>query len=262
MPELLLKGVEHDEEMRLACELMARSHAPDPLAGRRWLAMMGSGYSGHYREHVRIAMSGGEVVSALRCTLETIRIGEARLRMGGLGWISVSARPRGPKGLRALIANALHYLATQRCHVSMLFAAPGFCDGMGFTHSLTDYAFVAPVCGNCFPDAPPCRMRFGKPGDIRSLQRLHEAADSDTVCSVVRSGAHITNQWERWRRVRVLTDDQGKVCAYFVCRPATDALLVEEAAVCDPEYYGAIVAACMRLGASEGRVHLRFCTPP
>ena len=81
-----VRAVATNEELRLANDLMAKSQSADYFSALRWLETSGAGYPGYVREHTRIALRGGEIAGALRLNTETIRLGEARLKTGGIGW--------------------------------------------------------------------------------------------------------------------------------------------------------------------------------
>lgn len=262
MTDWRVREVRTDDEMRLACDLMAKVHCSDYFTGLHWLESIGAGYPGFRTEHVRIALDRTAPAGALRLNLETVRIGEARLRMGGLGWVSTAPRYRGKGVARALIVDALKYLATQRCHVSMLFGIPNFYHRFGFATTLAEYAVSIGTAEAAAIPAPTSRMRHGKPGDIRAIQRLHEANDTDTACSIVRSAAHITNQWERWKGARVLTNHAGRVHAYFLFALSEEDVVVQEAGVADEEACAALLRACVRIAGEEHRARLRFRVPP
>lgn len=262
MSELMLKGAETDEEVHVASDLMAKAHCRDYFAGLDWLTTISAGYPGFRREHVRIVLSAGELIGALRVNMETIRIGEARLRMGGLGFVTTAPHRRGSGVARALMLHTLRYLEEQRCHVAMLFGIPNFYQRFGFAATLAEYAIQAPVVTSLEAPCADYRTRPGKPGDIRAIQRIHAANDADTTCSIVRSAAHISNQWDRWKSVQVVTNNQGKVLGYFVCRQEEEEIAVEETGTVDLGTCAAVLRACAKVGADACLPRLRFRLPP
>src|SRR5690242_7517610 len=91
--EIRVKAVETQEEWQRCSDVMATEHASNPPA-RRWLVSHSEQYPNYRREHTRIALAGEEVAGAVRITTDTIRIGEARLKMGGISWLTVAERFR------------------------------------------------------------------------------------------------------------------------------------------------------------------------
>lgn len=262
MQELELRGAVSPDDTTLAMDLMARPSGPTISPWSEALDALAKGYPGFEREHTRVAYCQGQFIGALRITTDTIRIGEARLKMGGLGWISVDDQFRGQGVARALINDALAYMRAQNYHVSMLFGVVDFYNRYGFTTMLSDFLTSVDVLEAEHAEHAPYKMRPGKPGDIPAIQKLHNAGENDVACSIVRSSAHLTNQWERWKEVRVLTDNQGKVFAYFLPKVWKEGLLVEELGLATRDACGALLHACARLALEEHAPQIRFAAPP
>ncbi|MBI5095681.1 MAG: GNAT family N-acetyltransferase [Candidatus Hydrogenedentes bacterium] len=262
MEQVVYRAVESDAELRLANDLMAKVHYQDFFAGMHWLETCGAGYPGFLREHTRIAAHRGEIAGALRLNTETIRIGEARLKMGGFGWVTTAPRFRSKGIARALMNDTLGYLRSHRYDVAMLFGIPNFYHKFGFAVTLAEYVIAVDVaegmrlkCGY--------RLRTAKPGDIAALQRIHHANDADVACSLLRTGAHITNRWEQsYKAIQTLTTEQGKVCAYFHAHPENDGLSVAEVGVTDPSTYPAVLSACAAYAVEHNLGKMRFYAPP
>lgn len=260
--DIEVRAVQTGDEMLQACDLIAKVHAVDYFSAIHWLSKTGEGYPGFRREHTRIARWRGELAGAVRVNVETLRLGEARLRMGGFGWVTTSPAHRNRGVGRALMAGTLAYLRELGCHVSMLFGIPNFYHRFGFTTTLSDYATIVRVPEIAEAGTPDCKVRPGKPGDIRAIQRIHNANDSETACSIVRTAAHIGNQWERWKDVRVITDPQGAVAGYYLPRQADDELVVEEAGVTGRAICAALLSACARQAADACLPRIRLRVPP
>lgn len=261
MTELLTRGAENAEEMRLAAELMAKTQW-NYFDAIHWMESTGEGYPGYAREHTRMAFWNGEIAGALRLTTDTIRIGEARLKMGGLGWVATASRHRNKGVARTLIGDALHYMKLHQYHVAMLFGIPNFYHRFGFTTSLAEYATTTAVAEATQIPHSPYRMRSGKPGDIPALQRIHMVNDAETACSLVRSAAHITNKWGRWKPVQVITNADGKVLGYFLAHGAEDTLYVDDLGIAELKHCGALIKACADAAAADYRSRIRFAGPP
>lgn len=262
MSELVLRSVTTDDELARANDLMAKAHYRTYFDSIHWLETCGIGYPGFRPEHTRIAVWRGELAAALRVTTHTIRIGEARLKTGGLGWLTTDYRHRHKGLARELISDTLDYLKSQQYHFSMLFGIPNFYHRFGFVTSLAEYAAVVPVTEAAVAPHSPYRMRKGKPGDIQAIQKIHYAGDAEVACSHIRTGAHITNKWEHWKPLRVLTDDAGKVMAYFLPQRLEDEVLVEECGVAQRSWCGAVAHAAASVAMEEFVADIRFAGPP
>lgn len=262
MSDLVVRGATATDDNALARDLIAKSFGPDYFEVTRRLNALLAGYPGFQPEHTRVAFKQGQIAGALRITTDTIRIGEARLKMGGLGWIAVASEFRGLGIASAMIEDALAYMRRHNYHVSMLFGIVDFYHRFGFTTMLSDFLTSVDVLEAETADHLPYKVRPGKPGDIQAIQKLHNAGESEVACSIVRSAAHLTNQWERWKAVQVLTDDRGKVQAYFLPRSIKEGLLIEELGLAGYDACGALLHACAQLALDQHAPQLRFAAPP
>jgi predicted acetyltransferase len=259
--ELEFRAVSDDEELHLANDLMAKTFS-NYYPNLHWLETCGIGYPGFRPEHTRIALCKNEMAGALRVTTDTVRIGEARLKMGGIGWLAVSLRHRHKGVARELIAQTLHYLHSQNFHISMLFGIPNFYHRFGFATTLMDYSTVIDVGEAIKADKGHYRRRLGKPGDIHAIQKIHNTQDGQVACSLLRTAAHMTNKWESWKAVQVLTNDRGKVAAYFLPRITEQDIVVDEVGAVDWNAASAVLHACAQLGTRHFLQRIRFIAPP
>jgi len=143
----------------------------------------------------------------------------------------------------------------------MLFGIPGFYHRWGYVTSLADYAVVAdPAELRRFKNL--WRVRLAKRGDIRAIQRLHNACDAATACSLLRSAAHISSKWDHEAKPHVLTDPQGKVLAYMYAICKDSHLAVLETGMAEPSLCEALAAAAADMAESEAAADIRFHGPP
>lgn len=255
------KPVETDEELRLACDLLARVYRVHTPSAREWLYHESGRYPNFRREHTRIILLGNEVASALRISTDTILLGEARLKMGGIGWVATSESHRGKGLCRRLMQDAFEYMKANNYHVSMLFGIPNFYERFDYVTTLADYVIsVDTVEAMTFQS--PLRIRAAKPGDIPVLQRIHSTNNADIPCSLLRTAAHFKNRWERWGRWYVLTDDDGKVEAYFIAHEDGSCLHVDDVGVTEPGLCAAVISAAAKLASDESAGSVRFYVPP
>ena len=261
-PRLTVRAVAGNEELRLADTLMA-SACVDGLAGvgPRYDAR-GAEYPVFHKDHTRIALWNKELAGALRLHTQTIRLGEARLRMGGLGLMTTapSFKRRGVSA--ALMRDALDYLVKQRYHVSVIFGLPEFFQRFGFAPVLAGYSILIDALELSLSARVMLKHRPLKPGDLDAVQKIHSANGSRLPCSVVRSAVHFANNWERVKTARVCTNHQGKVVGYYFLRSTGDCLEVEEVGAERAEVIRDILGACVELSHAEGSGLVRFQVPP
>ena len=262
MSNIVIKGVENAEELEFAKDLMARVHFPGFYGGMRWLDVCDQGYPEYKREHNRVLYADGDLAAALRLFTYTIRIGEARLKMGGFGCVT-TAGPARQKGYAArLMTDSMRYLRTHGYHVSMLFGIADFYHRWGFASTLPEYASVIKMREAAGIPAPTFKHRAMKPGDIAAAQRIHTRNDSETACSIIRLSAHFSCRWDRWKNARILTDKNGKVVGYFTGSAHGAEYKVEEAGILDYGWCPAVLNACMTAAKRECASCIRFTIPP
>ena len=263
MKDVSVRAVENDEELRQANELMARTQGGDPAEAFAWLRSFGAGYPGFRREHTRIALFGNQVVAALRLTTDTIRIGEARLKMGGVGWVTTDGAWRRRGIVSRVVTDTLRFMQEQRYHVSMVFGVSDFYRRWGYAPALLEHRTAIdpsnPVLSA--PD-PPFKLRPAKPGDIQAMQKIHASNDADTACSLIRTQAHLANKWKQWETVCVLTDARGKLSAYFRAGCSDTDYLVDEVGVVDHDACAGVLHVTARLAREAGMDRLVFASAP
>jgi len=256
---LNVRPVKGDDELRLAEQLMAAAHPsafPDPL---RWLRACGRGYPGYRREHTRVAWCNGEPVGALRLNTEILRLGEARLKTGVLSWISLLPTQRRRGVRQALVEDALQYLTRQGYHAVVLFGDATFLSRYGFTGVFEEAAIDLDAATVRTRLPRGVRLRAARPGDIPAIQRLHQSNESDAACALLRTAAHLTNKWQRWSGLQVLTDTQGRIMAYFSAALGGGRLLVAEVGVAgDRGACAALLAGCAKTAEKGDAPRLRF----
>lgn len=257
---LEVRGVQSDEELRKAVHLMAHELAVDATA-EVWLGSSANSYPGFRPEHTRVAVADGRVVGALRLSTETLQIGEARLRMGGIGWVTTAADYRRRGVASRLLRDTMAFMRAQRYHVSMLFGIPDFYQQFGYATSLVDHSVSLDTVEALCCDNPFSVYR-AKPGDIPAIVKLHQRGESDIACTLIRNAPHVINKWTRFSEWYVLRDTQGKVVAYFLVGRNNNTLCIEEAAIEEFGLAPAVIAAAAEIAERESRARIRFLLPP
>jgi predicted acetyltransferase len=247
------------EALRDAVALMASVHRRGPE--RDGLEEMSTRYPGFSPEHIRTARAGDEVVSALRITTDTLLLGEARLRLGGVGWIATAPHHRHRGLARALLLDAFDYLARQNYHVCMVFGIPGFYGQFGFTACLPDYTVLVDT-NEALGFERALELRAAKSGVVPVLQRIHAQHNMRIPCSLARTSAHYMNRWHLWRGWHTLGDREGRVHGYFIATRSGNHLRVDDAGIDDKCWCPALVAATGALAAEASLHQIRFHVPP
>lgn len=258
---IVIRAPEHRDEVMLAQDLMAKVSRGNFYDALRRVQTHVS-YPNHRPEYTRIAWRNGELAGALQLKEDTIRLGEARLHMGGLGWVCTAEQHRHKGVARELIADSLQFLRHRGFHVAMLFGIPNFYHRFGFTTTLAQHQVNIATADALRVSGRGLRMRTGRPGDIATVQRIHLAEDAATACSIIRVGLHLSSRWDLWQNLHILHDDRGRILGYFVPRRMGDTLVIDEVGAADRASRDDVLLACGRLAAEELLTELEFHLPP
>ncbi|HOJ34143.1 MAG TPA: GNAT family N-acetyltransferase [Candidatus Hydrogenedentes bacterium] len=257
----LIKGVETDEELRLATDLIARVHKVQEPTALDWLYQGSQRYPNFRREHTRILTVNGEIASALRLTTDAILMGESRLKMGGLGWVSTLEKYRGKGFCSALVRDTMDYMRSNNYHVSMLFGIPEFYERFGYCTCLVDYLVEMDTAEALTFDSP-FSLRLACAHDIPAISKIHNATNAAIPCSILRTTAHFKNRWDRWRDWYCLADCHGKVEGYFIAHKHGTVLEVDDVGIAEPIFCAAVVGAVARIASEQGAAAIQFYVPP
>ncbi len=270
--EYVVRGVQSEGELRAANDLMAKAQLPNYWDSLGWLESAGPVWAGVKREHTRIALADAELVGALRLLPLTLRIGRARLRAVGVGWVSTPPAQRNRGVCRALMNDALDYTRDSGAAFSLLYGIPNLYHRFGYATMLPEYSVVVET-GSAQKDfAPIPRVRPVTKDDIPALMRIHEKHEAGASCSIVRTAAHYRSQfisaapktpyWCDWASAQALLDGLGKITAYFMPQAAATEIHVKELGVTDRASCDALLHAAKATAREAGLGQVRFHVPP
>lgn len=275
--EIHVKGVESDEELRRANDLLAKTQLPDYWESMEWLERCGPTWPGFRREHTRLAVQGDDIVGGLRILTTTIRIGKARLKMGGLGWVSTPPHHRNKGICKALVLDSIDYMKRNGYHVSMLFGIPDLYHRYGYAVTMPAYSVSMDVAeisaaGMNEQATSPYRTRGFQVSDLPAILRVHQANDGDSACSFVRTLAYLKNQaltgarttpfWADWTKAILAVDRRDNLVAYVVPQIAPDQLHIKELGVTTPVSYDVVLKLSTQLARDAHLSRIRFHVPP
>ncbi|MCA1900826.1 MAG: GNAT family N-acetyltransferase [Candidatus Hydrogenedens sp.] len=260
---LEIRGAKTQYEINEAIQLMASISRQDFFVANDWLINIGAKYPNFLNEHIRIALYNGKVISALRITTDIIRIGEARLKIGGIGWVSTDGHFRNKGIASKVIQNAVQYMKVNSYHLSMLFGIPNFYHRFGFATTLPEY-YASITTREVLSIQPiPHKVRKMKPSDISSIRKIHDENDEDIACSLIRTQAHFAVKWREWEQGKTVLDLNGKILGYFLLRINHDnILLVQEIGSIDVEASKAVLYAIGKLAEKERLGIIQIASPP
>lgn len=258
-----IRGAKTQREVDEAVQLMASISRQDFFIANDWLLNIGAKYPNFQNEHIRIAIYNGNIISALRLTTDIIRIGEARLKMGGIGWVSTAGHFRNKGIASKLIQNAVQYMKANAYHVSMLFGIPNFYHRFGFATTLPEY-YINITTKEVLDIQPvPHKVRKIKPGDILLLRKIHNENDEEIACSLIRTQAHFAVKWIEWENGKTIMDMNGKILGYFLPRKNdSDTLFIQEIGATDIASSKAVLYAIGKLAEKEKVGKIQIASPP
>ncbi len=260
---LEIRGANTQREVDEAIRLMASISRQDFYIASDWLLSVGAKYPNFQNEHIRVAIYNGQVISALRITTDTIRIGEARLKMGGIGWVSTAGHFRNKGIASKLIQNAVLYMKANSYHVSMLFGIPNFYHRFGFATTLPEYYTNIATKEVLTIQPIPYKVRKMKPADIVLLRKIHEEGEEHIACSIIRTQAHFAVKWREWQHGRTVMDMNGKILGYLLPKNnGGDTLLIQEIGSTNIETSKVVLHAIGKLAEKEKIGKIQITAPP
>ena len=262
MTKTIIKGLETTEEEEVILDQIAKVHFQGYYPVRPHLGNFLANYPEYRREHTRMLLVDGQLASCLCLFTHTIRIGEARMKMGGIGNVTTVGPYRGKGYAALLMCDTVRFMKAHGYHMSTLFGIADFYHRWGFTSVLPEYASVIDLRETGGVTGRMERTRTMKPGDIASALLMHNRNDAASSCSIIRSSGHFSNRWERWKKARVMTDGRGRVVAYYLGRPVGDEFLVDELGVLDRTWFESLLRACVVNAHAEYTAKVRFSIPP
>ncbi|MFP4173257.1 MAG: GNAT family N-acetyltransferase [Candidatus Hydrogenedentota bacterium] len=260
--EFAIRAPQNEQELRRAHSLLARTFAEEGAPAVYWRNGYSAAYPGSSAEYTRLAFAGEELAGVLRITSETVRLGEARLKVGGLGPGPVVSRRKNAGAARLLLEDALKHLRERKYHLALLFGDPRLHYPLGFTTAFPEYFVLLDVAEGLTFEAPHA-VRPAKPGDLAAIQRIHNANDAAAPFSVLRSTAHFTNKWTQHEDAHVITNADGAVLAYAItARHGGPYLDVLEAGAAEHAAQPYLIRAVADQADEANCARLRFHAPP
>lgn len=267
----LVHGVNSSAELTAANDLLARTQLPSYADCIRWLRRSGPRWPGFNIEHTRVAYAGNEPVGGLRILTLTLRIGRARLKCGGIGWVSTDPAHRNRGVCRALMSDAHAYMARHGYHVSLLFGVPGLYQKFGYVTAVPTPTVV--VSADTQPIAPArYRTRRVTRKDLTRLFAVHTANMKDAPFAIERNAAYFETLFDctsptipfppDWRASAAVLDARGRFIGYVMPQHGDGELHIKELGVSEVGHCDAVLDAALALARRNGFARVRFHVPP
>lgn len=219
--ELVLKAPHPRRDREALVDLVAKVHivGGSYFSARDWCQAHYIGHSNYDWATTRVGFIGDRMVTHYGVWGYQMRIGSARVRVGGIGAVTTHAdyRKRGLMAQTTLAA--IDAMRANGYDLSLLFGIDNFYLRFGYISAWPEITYIAKV--EELPSArPDVRLRAFAPRHRQDLAELYNAENAVRTGTAVRptflSGAafHNTQQGFRW------TDANGQTLGYVVCERA------------------------------------------
>lgn len=265
------RGVASQEELRRVNKLIASVQVPSYSTCTAWLKSMGAHTPGFRQEHTRVAYLDDALAGGLRLITVRMRIGRARLKVGGIGWVSTAPKFRNRGVCRALLADAHAYMQAHGYHACLLFGVPDLYHRFGYEVAVNDYTIQMDTAAVNVGELSLTTVRPIRHADIPALRRLHNAQEMEASCSLVRTAGDWENQFRHapsvtpwgpnWQAAFGMETARGGLAAYAMPQATPEAVHFIEVGA-GPAVCGTLLRACVAYARSNGHEHMIFHTPP
>ncbi len=226
----------------------------------------------HKNEYSRIVEVGKEIVSHLRIVPVEVRIGEAILKMGGIGTVCTNHYYRNRGFASLLVQEAIKYLKGNNFDVTILFSLKDdFYEKFGFTMAIPEYECIVKVedIATIKKDNSFIKYEIGrfKKDDLKDIMRIYDEGSKEVVLSVVRTEEYWKWYYKKFSNAYLVK--RGKIpIAYFIADIRGNYIVVKELAFCDDnsiradELYRLILSKLSLLAKRINAGMINFKLPP
>ncbi len=199
----------------------------------------------------------------------TMRIGQATVRMAGIGGVETHWKQRMHGYARQLLEDTVRYMQVEGYAVSMLFGIENFYTKFGYASCLAASSFKvktrdAEVAAEW---AKPYRARPIASADMPAVLDLYNAHNADRTGSIVRTPANFTEfhkgTWYGAPPETLLWEDEtGRLLGYAVWDKYPKAVKVAELEAWDDALFPTLLAAFAVQAVEKRCEDISFYMPP
>ncbi len=260
-----LRGIESRDEVKQVADLYGKAFG---------------GYEWHYRNYTDLLLhrvprrqwrlsrtlwaGNGTPVAHVRICDRTMRLGNAQLRVGGIGDVCTHPLHRKRGLMRHLFAHCIEFMAAEGYDLSILWGIGRLYDKFGYIACLPGGTLqmardqVARLNG-------PYRGRRAQGSDVDALVRLHRDDFATRDGAMRRPGALWAERAVQEKFARVLADGQQRLRAAYAAQPDGDALVLRDVSLGrkpDRRAVLSVLADMVKLARKCEKPNLRFELPP
>lgn len=272
MSELVVRGVETEAELLEAHHLVARTQQFEKEKALSWLATAGRVWPGFEWAAVRIAWHEGRIVGALRVIDVPLRIGQARLHAGGIGWVSTDEHKRGQGICAALMADTHDYMKRKGFELSLLFGIPNLYQRFGYVSAIPERSVRMQLADIPNELVASCPHRMFHEEDVPAILEIYDRSERDASCSVVRNDEWIlaqalsaepkTSYWPDWPGTYIFLDEHEEVVGWLTPQKSEGELHIKELGVRDESACEELLVMAKVLAHRAHVDRVRFHVPP
>lgn len=262
MSEINIRGAQSLKERDQVRDLIYRSFYRQYPDGRRDMEHFLDNLPDFPLHHNRMLFVDNRLAACLTLYSYTVRLGEARLSMGGVAHVATDPACQKAGHAARLMANTMDYMEEEKFQISCLFGIADFYHRWGYTSVFPEHTITMTIEEALAGSEAGGRERHLKPADLNAVQRLHLHNDTDTAGSIIRFSQHYNSQWPKWENGRVLLDDRGKVVAYHQGNINGHEYQILEADLIDASWSAPLLHACALYARNAGATRLCFHLPP
>ena len=181
----------------------------------------------------RVDLMQGET-SVSRCSVveRTIRVGTARLQVGGIGGVGTLREYRQRGYSRQVMEHTLLLLQRERYDISLLHGIQDFYDRFGYATCMPEYELCVDTVA-AEQASSPATVRPMRKADLPAIVALYDRDNAERVGTALRPqgiwrGFQIGTWWSVRARVQVVLDARDGITGYVVYDDTEEACRVAE----------------------------------
>ena len=181
-------------------------------------------YTPGKRRHKVELVDDGAVVCSATIHDREMRLGDAWVRMGGIGDVTTKPQFRGRGYARRMLDDTVRFMRTEGYAVSVLFGISNFYHRFGFEPVLLGKSAVSVATRAAETLRGPLSVREGVPADGAVLLRIYEATSGKEAGAIKRTAAEFLptgaaiGDWSV-ARVAWVAEYAGEPVAYALAEP-------------------------------------------
>jgi predicted acetyltransferase len=219
------------------------------------------------RNHLRELIVDGKSVSWLTLIDYTVRIGRARLRMGGIAGVGTSEDCRMKGYSRSVLEDTTSYMTQEGYDIALLFGIPDYYHKFGYAVCLSEPSFNMDTAQSANLEADDSYVFSpANESDVPKMMHLYNEVNAGRTLSIERfpeyfKGFTKGSRWGVPAEAVVIKSTDGKFLGYTVFDAVEDAMTVIEVESIDPGAYKSILKYLAKRAEMKNMACFKFMMP-